>query len=59
MYVHRVPAMVQGVKDAVLLQLWQRSQLWLRFHPWPGNFYMPPVWPKNPTTHINIHIYVT
>ena len=31
-------AVVQvGLKDLVLLQLWHRSQLWLRFNPWPGN----------------------
>ena len=28
----------------VLLQLQCRSQLWLRFNPWPGNFHMPLLW---------------
>ena len=32
--------MVQWCKDLVLLQLWHRSQLQLRFDPWPGNFHM-------------------
>ena len=27
-------------KDLVLLPLWRRSWLWLRFSPWPRNFYM-------------------
>lgn len=25
--------------------LWQGSLLWHLFHPWPGNLYMPQVWP--------------
>ena len=33
-----------GLKDLALLQLWCRSQLWLRFSPWPGNFHMPQMW---------------
>ena len=52
-----VPAVAQWVKDLALLQLWRRLQLWLGFDSWPGNFYMPWVWPKkknktkqNPTT---------
>ena len=36
----RVPTVVQWVKELVLPQLWCRSQLWLRFDPWPGNFHM-------------------
>ena len=28
--------MAQWVKDPVLLLLWLRSLLWLRFDPWPG-----------------------
>ena len=44
--VSRVPVEVQaqtlarssGLKDLLLLQLLHRSQLWLRFHPWLGNF---------------------
>ena len=30
-----------GLKDLELLQLHHRSQLWLRFSPWPWNFHMP------------------
>ena len=30
-----VPAVAQWVKDPVLLQLWQRLQMQLRFSPWP------------------------
>ena len=30
-----IPSPVQWVKDLALLQLWQRSQLWLRFDPGP------------------------
>ena len=37
----RFPAVAQWVKDPVLLQLWHRLQLHLRFDPWPRNFYMP------------------
>lgn len=33
--------MVQWVKDQALLQLWQRSQLWVGFDPWPRNGHMP------------------
>ena len=42
-----VPTVVQWVKDLAFLQLWHRSQLWLRFAPWPGNFHMLWVQPKN------------
>ena len=38
--------MAQWVKDPELPQLWHRSQLWLRFDPWPGNFHMPWVQPE-------------
>ena len=31
--------MAQNVKDLMLLQLW--LQLWCRFDPWSGSFYMP------------------
>ena len=34
-----VPTVAQQVKDLVLLQLWCKSQLWLRFDPWPENFH--------------------
>ena len=33
----------QWVKDLALPQLWRRSQMWLRFNPWPRNFHMPRV----------------
>ena len=28
-------------KDPALPQLWHRSQLQLRFYPWPGNVHVP------------------
>ena len=31
---------VQQVKDLALPQLWCRSQIRLRFDPWPGNVHM-------------------
>ena len=41
-----IPGLVQWVKDLVLLLLWQRVQLWLKFDSWPGNFQVPQVWMK-------------
>lgn len=41
-----VPAVAQGVKDVVLLQLWYRSKLQLRFDLWLRNLLMPRVQPK-------------
>ena len=41
-----LPGPTQWVKDLALLQLWCRSQLWLRIHPWPGNFQMLQEWQK-------------
>ena len=38
-------AWCSGEKDLAALQLWRRSQLWLGFHPWPGNFHMLKMWP--------------
>ena len=35
-----VPAVTQWVKDPALPQLQPRSQLWLGFDPWPGNFHV-------------------
>ena len=35
-----------GLKDLALLRLWHRSQLWIGFNPWPGNFHMPWMWGK-------------
>lgn len=37
-----------GVKDPAMPHWWCRSQPWLRFDPWPGNFHMSQVWPKPP-----------
>ena len=37
-------AWYSGLKDPMLLQLWCRSQLWLGFSPWPGNFHLWQVW---------------
>ena len=48
----RKSLVVQRVKDLAL------SLQRLRLHPWPGNFYMSWVWPKNPQSIgsvINIH----
>ena len=33
-----ITGLAQWVKELALLQLWSRSQLWLRFDPWPGDF---------------------
>ena len=39
--------MAQWVKDPALSLQWLRwSLLWLRFGPWPRNFHMLWVWPK-------------
>ena len=32
--------MMRQVKDLALLHPWYRSQLWLGFDPWPGNFHV-------------------
>ena len=40
-----IPDWCSGLKDPVLPHLWHRSQLWLRFSPWLGNFHKPPVQP--------------
>ena len=37
----------QRLKDLALLLQWLQSLLWYRFDPWPGNFHMPQVQPKN------------
>ena len=42
-----VSAMVKQIEDSTLPQLWRRSELWLGFDPWPRNFHMLWVWPKN------------
>ena len=41
-----IPGPVQWVKEPTLLQLWHRSQMWLRFGPWPGAFHTPQVQSK-------------
>ena len=38
--------MAQWTKDLVLSLPWLWLQLWYRFDPWPRNFHMPWVWPK-------------
>ena len=38
--------LAQGVKDLALLQLWGRSQLWLRFNPRSGNVHILRVRPE-------------
>ena len=40
----RFLALHSGLKDLVLPRLQCRSQLWLGFSPWPGNFHMLRVW---------------
>ena len=35
------------VKDPALSLQWLRSLLWFRFDPWPRNFCLPQVQPKN------------
>ena len=32
-----IPGLALWGKGLALLQLWRRSQLWLRSDPWPGN----------------------
>ena len=53
-----VPSLTEcsGLKDPVLLQLWHRSQPWLRLNPWPGNFCMLPVCPLKITITVTIII---
>ena len=42
-----IPGPVQWVEDQGLLQLRCKLKLRLGFDPWPRNFHMPWVWPKN------------
>ena len=37
---------LNGLNDPVLLQLWCRSQLQLRYDPWPENFHILQVQPQ-------------
>ena len=39
--------MAQQVKDLAWLLQWLGSLLWCGFNPWPRNFHMLWVWPKN------------
>ena len=34
--------------------MWHRSQLWLGFNAWPGNFHMLQVWPKKKRKNHNL-----
>ena len=45
--------MGQLVKDPVLLQLWCRLELWLRFNPWPRKFQMLWVQQNKPKKQAN------
>ena len=36
--------MAQWVKDPELPPFWYRSQMQLKFSPWPGHVHMPQVW---------------
>ena len=47
---------VQRVKDLALKQMWCRSQLWLRYAPWPENFHMLWVQPKKKKIN-NVTVY--
>ena len=42
--------MAEQVKDLGLSVLWLWLLLWHRFDPWPGNFCMPQVQPKEGVT---------
>ena len=48
--------MTQWVKDLALVQLWCRSQLWLRFNLWPGNFHVLKVWLRKRKTKTQLNI---
>ena len=39
------PARQSVLRDSVLWQLWCKSQLQLRFNPWPRNFHILHIWP--------------
>ena len=41
-----IPSLVQWLKHLVLPYLWHRSQMHLRFSPWPGKFHMLRVQPR-------------
>lgn len=48
--------MVQCSEDPAWLQLWRRSRLSLGFGPWPENFHVPLIGPKNPPKQVNMLI---
>ena len=54
-----IPGPAKWVKDLALWQLCRRWQLWLRFDPWPRNFYMLKVWLKKKgfTVDLKKHTY--
>ena len=52
------PAVVQWIKYSALLQLWHRSQLRLRFNPWPGNFHLPWLQPKKKGKKENSYVVI-
>ena len=41
----RSSLVAQQVKDPALSLLWLWLLPWCRFNPWPGNFFMPQMWP--------------
>ena len=51
----QAPAQCSGLEDLALPQLQCRLQLWLRFHPWPGNFHMLQTWPLKKKCGTYIH----
>ena len=53
-----LPSLEQWVKNLALLQLWCKSQLWLKFNPWPRNFHMLWMWPKKTICLISICSYI-
>ena len=50
----RSALVAQQIKDLALSLPWLWSLLWLRFDPWPRNFYMPWAWPKNKKEEIPV-----
>ena len=48
--------MVQWVNDPALPRFWLKPQMWLKFDPWPGNFHMPPIQPKNEKKFLGVPV---
>ena len=46
--------MAQWVKDPVITAAVLVTALWNRFYPWPRNFHMLQVWPKNKIKNLNV-----